>query len=129
MSGTLIGARKHWSEGLLERFNKRINKTDYCWIWIGKSTTGKSHGEYGTFWDGNRIVLAHRFSLEQSLGRELKKGMKVLHHCDNSICVRPDHLYEGTQGDNMKDAYKRNRRSGKEQNKMLMKARFDKLGY
>jgi hypothetical protein len=138
--GSRIGMLKRWAKiypnGVLQRFNEKVNKNgpvlikelDNCWLWLG-TTTGKSHGEYGTFWTGEKIVTAHRFSLEQILGRKLKKNRKALHHCDNSMCVRPTHLYEGTQGDNMIDAYKRSRRSGKKQSAMLLKARKIKLGY
>lgn len=130
--GSKLGAFKRWNrkypEGILQRFNAKINITEYCWLWTG-TTTGKNHGEYGTFWNGAEIITAHRFSLEQKLGRKLKEGMKALHQCDISLCVNPNHLYEGTQTDNLYDAYRRNRRSGEAQNKMLLLARKKKLGY
>jgi len=33
--------------------------------------------------------------------------MQALHHCDNKICVNPDHLYIGTRSQNAKDAFDR----------------------
>jgi hypothetical protein len=117
-------------EKVIKRFDSKINKIpNGCWMWLG-TTTGLFRGtEYGTFWTGEDIVLAHRFSLGRRLGRKILKGLKALHKCDVSMCVNPDHLYEGTQGQNNKDAYQRGRRSGAVQSKMLLAARKKKLGY
>lgn len=62
---------------------------------------------YGFFWDGTKVVLAHRFSWEFNVGPT--NGYHVLHKCDNPRCVNPEHLFIGTQSDNMKDAVKKNR--------------------
>ncbi len=67
--------------------------------WTGKDGYGRryirgSHGEYDK---------AHRFALEEKLGRPIKPGMEALHHCDNPPCIEPSHLFEGTQADNMHD--------------------------
>lgn len=37
-------------------------------------------------------------------------GMQVLHHCDVKLCVRPTHLFLGTQRDNMDDMAAKGRR-------------------
>lgn len=84
-----------------ERFNQFFSRTDTgCWEWTGGLF---KHFPYGKFNAGNqRTVYAHRFSYELHKG-EIPEGMQVLHECDNPRCVRPDHLFLGTQLDNMRD--------------------------
>lgn len=54
-------------------------------------------------------VLVHRESLEGKLGRPIRPGMGALHHCDTNACHEPEHLYEGTNTDNMQDMLSRGR--------------------
>lgn len=54
-------------------------------------------------------LRSNRVALEEKLGRALLPGMKALHHCDNPPCVQAEHLYEGTQSQNMHDMYDRGR--------------------
>lgn len=90
-----------------EKFWRNVLKTDTCWLW----TAGKSHG-YGAFYpakgEGDRPIAAHRYSWKLHFGA-LPKGAHVLHHCDNPPCVRPDHLFTGTQADNMRDKARKGR--------------------
>jgi HNH endonuclease len=53
-------------------------------------------------------IRLHRLVLERKLGRPIRPGFHALHHCDNKRCVNPDHLYEGTHKDNMRDRSLRN---------------------
>lgn len=76
-----------------------------CWTWLGNIN---DHG-YGRYRLGGRNVYAHRYSLERALGRPLGPDMCACHHCDNPPCVRPDHLFEGTQRDNQMDAVAKSR--------------------
>lgn len=81
------------------RFWSRVRKTDACWLWTG----GRSSGGYGAARSANgRQSCAHRVAYELSVG-PIPEGLQVLHSCDNPSCVRPDHLFLGTQLDNMKD--------------------------
>lgn len=56
----------------------------------------------GVFW------LVHRY-LWFLINGNIPKGMCVLHHCDNPSCLNIDHLFLGTQGDNLQDMYNKNR--------------------
>lgn len=52
--------------------------------------------------------MAHRVSFSVFKG-EIPPGLCVLHRCDTPMCVNPDHLFLGTQSDNMLDMYAKNR--------------------
>ena len=86
---------------LAERFWEKVDKSGECWIWTDY-VNPSGYGQFGK-------VLAHRLSWELANGRPLGPGKWALHHCDNRPCVRPEHLYEGTAKDNMRDASQRGR--------------------
>jgi len=71
-----------------------------CWNWDRCLTRG-----YGKF----KGFQAQRISWMIHKGHD-PIGFYVLHTCDNRKCVNPDHLYLGTQSDNMKDMWRRKRR-------------------
>src|SRR5690349_16079301 len=86
---------------LQERFWAKVRKTTACWLWTA-GDNGLGYGLIGEGGRGCRRLYAHRVSWEIHNG-PIPKGMSVLHRCDNPPCVRPDHLWLGTQGDNLRD--------------------------
>lgn len=75
-----------------------------CWEW---SAFCNSLG-YGMFRIGKRMPLAHRVSYELNIGA-IPNGLLICHKCDNPRCVRPEHLYAGTDADNSRDRVSRGR--------------------
>ncbi len=83
---------------LHRRFDVKVQKTSGCWLWTGSLTKG-----YGHFRVHGQLMYAHRFAWEREHGRKIPDGLLVLHECDTPACVRPSHLFVGTQSDNMRD--------------------------
>ena len=98
-----------WTKTAEERFWSYVNKGDGCWEWTA-SRSGKGYGVFFHLGFSGRRTSAHRFSWELHNG-PVPAGLHVLHHCDNPSCVRPDHLWLGTQSDNSKDMWNKGRGS------------------
>lgn len=92
-----------WPLSFEERFWSRVYKGD-CWIWQGS----RDGDGYGTVYFRGSAQLVHRVSWILLKG-EIPDGLFVLHRCDNPPCLNPDHLFLGTQLDNMQDCAKKKR--------------------
>ena len=75
-----------------------------CWLWT--ANTGRDG--YGKIKVNKHTVRAHRFSWEVHCG-PIPNGLQVLHRCDVPCCVNPDHLFLGTNIDNVSDCVKKDR--------------------
>jgi hypothetical protein len=111
-----------WTQSLSERFWSKVQKTDCCWNWIGSITDG-----YGYFKVGGKTLKATRVSWELANG-PIPEGLWMLHHCDNRKCVRPDHLFPGTQQDNVDDMMAKGRNFTKLTAENVAEIRFLRAG-
>jgi hypothetical protein len=92
----------------MERFWSKVDRRGKCWIW----TASRDPSGYGFFRLNGRMHKAHRVAWELTHG-PLPQGQGhnvcVLHRCDTTSCVNPDHLWLGTQADNVKDMIEKGR--------------------
>lgn len=89
----------------LDRFENSFtsNCNEKCWEWNEEL----SKSGYGIIRIGKTVILAHRLSFEIFNG-ELK-DLFVCHSCDNRKCINPNHLWLGSQKENILDAVAKGR--------------------
>ena len=75
-----------------------------CWNWNGT----KDKGNYGVLYHNKKALKAHRISYEIYYSEPLNE-LHCLHKCDNPSCVNPNHLFSGTNSDNVRDKIEKGR--------------------
>lgn len=103
--------RAAYEDGRPEAFFKALRDkcepASDCWLWRGKSKTGKrGGGGYPISRLGGRTVQVHRLSAEMRYGD--LDGQPVHHKCANSMCVNPDHLQPISHRENVAEMMQRN---------------------
>jgi hypothetical protein len=82
-----------------------------CWLFVGAPTQ-----VYGRIVVDGKQVTTHRFSYELHNGPipegEGYHGTCVLHECDTPRCVNPDHLFLGSNKENVEDRNSKGRQYG-----------------
>jgi len=98
--------RRRSDEILAARLAARSELTPSgCREWRGHD----NHG-YGIMWDGALNQRVHRLAWELANG-PIPAEMKICHRCDNRRCLNVDHLFLGTQAQNMLDMTIKGRRT------------------
>ena len=93
---------------IIKKIKNKVNETNYCWLWSGSVTSAG----YGDIQINYKRYSTHRYFYMKAFG-DIPEGLHVLHKCDVRNCVNPDHLFLGTNLDNIKDAMKKGRKGGK----------------
>ena len=85
------------------RFWAKVDKRgpSDCWPWRACHSP-RWRGGHGSFRANGKIYGAHVYSW--ILVNEKKPKLLILHKCGVAVCVNPQHLYEGTQKQNVLDS-------------------------
>jgi len=95
-------------EKLPERIRKKFIVKNECWVWTGH----RNRQQYGAVYWNKTSCRAHRVVYEILVGK-IPPGKLICHKCDNPPCVNPDHLFVGTQVENIQDSLKKGRHANK----------------
>lgn len=104
-----MGAPKWITRSAGERViaSSRLDLVTGCWNWLLKLDPD-GYGRVHRSGKQPEFLTSHRFSYEAFFGA-VPEGFNVLHRCDNPSCVNPDHLWVGTQIDNLADMHRKGR--------------------
>ena len=97
---------KDYAEILLRLLRNISINLNGCWNWQGsKSVKGYGRIKFeGVYWSTHRLMAFLKLS-------DLGEGSVVCHRCDNPSCINPDHLFVGTQLENILDRDLKGRRN------------------
>lgn len=82
--------------------NVCIDNVSGCWVWSGYVD------KYGMMSFRGKKYRVHKLAYAV-FHTDIEEQTIVCHHCDNPSCCNPEHLFLGTQLDNMQDMIKKGR--------------------
>lgn len=93
------------------KFLRGIVKLDSgCWTCTTATKTRAGYLHLTINEGGVRhTIKVHRFSYEHFTGKKIPEGLLGCHECDNRWCCNPEHVFPGTQSDNMQDMVRKGR--------------------
>lgn len=85
----------------------KLRYPNECWEW--QNCPDKDG--YGNVVWFTKMQKAHRlaYCLERGIHIDIIKGRFICHTCDNPPCCNPEHLWLGTNADNMRDMVNKGR--------------------
>jgi|SRR5882724_1180439 len=96
---------------LADRYWAKVIKTsihtDDCWGWSGYCDPN-GYGRLGAE-RSRKVLLAHHVSWDIHFPDNPRTTLNICHKCDNPPCTRPDHLFLGSQVENIQDMIKKGR--------------------
>ena len=94
---------------LIDRFWSKVDKEDGdgCWVWSGIRSGSGGYGQVRNEWGA--VEFSHRVAWRLANG-PIPDGLNVCHKCDYPPCVRSDHLFLGTQLENVHDSIRKGRK-------------------
>lgn len=98
------------AEVMRGRFASKVRvMSNGCHLWVGANNGKKSpYGRMNIGGNQAKFVRTHRVAWLLAFG-EIPRGLHVLHRCDNTLCVNPDHLFLGSHLENMSDRERKGR--------------------
>jgi hypothetical protein len=91
---------------LRERFESKVDRGGECHVWTAAGVTQRGAAQLRVPGVGLMLATHVAWFLETGVW---PAPLWVLHHCDNPPCVRFDHLFLGTQVENMADMARKGR--------------------
>jgi hypothetical protein len=104
-TGKRFKCPSHWTIAQrLDAFTDKSGGPDACWPWMRSRTKDG----YGTLGIGGKVRRTHVLAWVEKHG-PIPPGLQVLHKCDNPPCRNENHLFLGTNDDNMADKTRKGR--------------------
>lgn len=100
-------SQKSRKRDLFERLWEKVDVKAESECWEYKEY--RNQDGYGVITTvGDKKILTHRVAFMSKNGI-IPDGMRILHKCDNPPCCNPNHLFLGTQADNVRDMHQKGR--------------------